>query len=541
MTTYNRNMYPNVWNIKEILSISNGGTKSSSVGGPTSDYSSLTDSQFLFGSQFWPDQIQGLSQEFSFQSKNSQQNSQEVNEPKISTNYHTKPFLFGGDGKDKSKVPSFTSNKNKGVLDNFEEDKRKAKEKSESEVVMSELLQLKQCMEHMKIALSSVEGKIDSAKKEVVEGLDALRKTVQDTVGSMREGCTVQLEAVQSDLNSQAQTLREVADRDTRTVSEMAALKSCLHSLQRELESLSAGQSREQSVMEEALSLLQTWVSSQRPGTSMADSAVQTSPCPFERLCLVSEEKRYIQGLQLCSGLAMGTPGEVACMGLPHSDDKASGEISRSCSPVRSTEKERAETPAAGQRSYPTRSAVTHRADVRNTGDSTRQRNMAAVSCYPPTSRLVAERVRRSDGFSGMGEKRARETGAVRGIHNTSHRLKNAHNRKTSKRRGCRTWPSKRRKALSLAQNQRIAVLQADSEAIGGTGDTWLKQDTPTSEHADTNFNPCGMWSQDSSGSQLLTGYETTMASWVLPLCEPKSEITQKGLWQLFDMGDDSD
>jgi len=47
--------------------------------GPTSDYSSLTDSQFLLGSQMWPDNSQGFTQEMSGQSRGSQHTSQEVN------------------------------------------------------------------------------------------------------------------------------------------------------------------------------------------------------------------------------------------------------------------------------------------------------------------------------------------------------------------------------------------------------------------------------------------------------------------------------
>jgi hypothetical protein len=50
------------------------------------------------------------------------------NEQKISSNYHTKPFLFGGEGKDKGIKPL-------GLLEKFEEDKRKAKEKNERYVL----------------------------------------------------------------------------------------------------------------------------------------------------------------------------------------------------------------------------------------------------------------------------------------------------------------------------------------------------------------------------------------------------------------------
>lgn len=42
----------------------------------TSGYSSFTDSQFFFGSQFWPENSQGTSQDMSLSSMNSQQSSE---------------------------------------------------------------------------------------------------------------------------------------------------------------------------------------------------------------------------------------------------------------------------------------------------------------------------------------------------------------------------------------------------------------------------------------------------------------------------------
>ena len=44
----------------------------------TGVYSSFTDSQYFFGSQFWPENSQGASQDMSLSSRNSQQSSSEV-------------------------------------------------------------------------------------------------------------------------------------------------------------------------------------------------------------------------------------------------------------------------------------------------------------------------------------------------------------------------------------------------------------------------------------------------------------------------------
>ncbi|KAM4651169.1 interactor of HORMAD1 protein 1 [Discoglossus pictus] len=50
-------MNVNVWNIKDMFSIppGAGASKSSGLTSTSSDFSSLTDSQFIFGSQFCPD------------------------------------------------------------------------------------------------------------------------------------------------------------------------------------------------------------------------------------------------------------------------------------------------------------------------------------------------------------------------------------------------------------------------------------------------------------------------------------------------------
>ncbi len=51
----------------------------------------------------------------------------QMKEMMVSSSYISKPFLFGGDGK----ISNFTSSKFVGMLDKFEEEKRKAKEKYE--------------------------------------------------------------------------------------------------------------------------------------------------------------------------------------------------------------------------------------------------------------------------------------------------------------------------------------------------------------------------------------------------------------------------
>lgn len=63
---------------KQIVCLCFLGTKQIYRNVATSGYSSFTDSQLFFGSQFWPENSQGVSQDMSVSSRNSQQSSQEV-------------------------------------------------------------------------------------------------------------------------------------------------------------------------------------------------------------------------------------------------------------------------------------------------------------------------------------------------------------------------------------------------------------------------------------------------------------------------------
>uniref|UniRef100_A0A2K6G730 Interactor of HORMAD1 1 n=1 Tax=Propithecus coquereli TaxID=379532 RepID=A0A2K6G730_PROCO len=129
----------NVWNIKEMLGIPSGSgtTKSSNWINNQTDYSSLSDSQFLFGSQFCPENSETLLAPLDFGAhlrhpKQSQQNSLD-SEPSIFTKYQAKPQLFGGDTKDGGLFPPPLSiGKSKGLLEEFEEKKKRAKDKCDS-------------------------------------------------------------------------------------------------------------------------------------------------------------------------------------------------------------------------------------------------------------------------------------------------------------------------------------------------------------------------------------------------------------------------
>ncbi|KAL0978172.1 hypothetical protein UPYG_G00167000 [Umbra pygmaea] len=290
MTTMN----PNIWNIKDILSIPTGssGPKINPRNGATSDYSSLTDSQFLFGSQFWPENTQGTSQDKGISNRTSgSSQSQEANEPKLVSSYHTKPFLFG-DGKDKVKAQCFSSGSAVGILDRFEEEKNKARDKFKSDVLTPGFLL--DNLENIKNTVNNIDQSITTGKKELAD----FAKTLQENIASVQAGFAEKFVAMQNELNSQNQMLKEMEDRVTKTGVAVTALTSLIQEgLQQNMEVLRQEQSQAQRMLGKLLTHPDSLVSQRRfeqqpIPVRLTDGTVQTSPGLVERFCLVSEEKR---------------------------------------------------------------------------------------------------------------------------------------------------------------------------------------------------------------------------------------------------------
>ncbi|XP_062853983.1 interactor of HORMAD1 protein 1 isoform X2 [Trichomycterus rosablanca] len=282
-------MKPNVWNIKDILNVPVASVGPKSVKNcTTSDYSSLTDSQYLSGSQFWLENSQSFSQEISGQSKASQ----EINELKVSNNYHAKPFLFGD-----SKATNIPAGKHNGILDRFEEEKRKAKENE----MLNGIRQLHESLEHIKRTfLSCIDGSCDVTRNAIAEEMTGFRKTIQESFATIKESIAGLTELLMS---LQSQTHLKMKDTEAKTTLVLKDLSSLMLSLQKDMESLKVDQSKDQSTLGEILSLLSTLMASYSTVThlnpvKMTDSTVQTSPSLVAQVCVASEE-RYYEGMRL--------------------------------------------------------------------------------------------------------------------------------------------------------------------------------------------------------------------------------------------------
>ncbi|XP_050813351.1 interactor of HORMAD1 protein 1 isoform X2 [Gopherus flavomarginatus] len=268
----------NVWNIKEMFSTPTASktNKSSSRSSAPSDYSSLSDSQFLFGSQFCPENSQSapVPLECSAQSrqqKSSQQNSQD-SEPSIFTKYQTKPQLFGGDEKEKNSF-NFGVGKLKNVLEQFDVNKKKVKDKHDSEVLST--------------FISSV--------KESIQGKDMEILDVKSNLQLLKES----LELLTSQQNKQHQKLCE------------------------QLNHLP---------FPNILAELQTFISTSRFPSCIKDNASQTSPDILQDLYLTSQEKtccQCYQTMRVCRTSSFQTQLHTMTMANRHGNSHMRNHIAK--------------------------------------------------------------------------------------------------------------------------------------------------------------------------------------------------------------------
>ncbi|XP_074054028.1 interactor of HORMAD1 protein 1 isoform X2 [Macrotis lagotis] len=236
-------MNSNIWNVKEMFSVPLGpGTNKSSSWNNNVDCSNLTDSQFLFGSQFYPENSQSISAPLDFNpslrhAKTSQQNSED-SEPSIFTKYQAKPQLFGGDAKNRNlHLSHLPTGKSKGVLEQFEENKKRAQDKQDSETLNSFISYVKENMNKLQTSVKMLEEELRSRNQSILHSLEAVAKTFQE---SAQAHCDLLLEALR-DRNQTEQRALEMEKRLEAREAEFLDVKSSL----KHLEVLAAEQSRQ--------------------------------------------------------------------------------------------------------------------------------------------------------------------------------------------------------------------------------------------------------------------------------------------------------
>uniref|UniRef100_A0A8C6T9T8 Interactor of HORMAD1 1 n=1 Tax=Neogobius melanostomus TaxID=47308 RepID=A0A8C6T9T8_9GOBI len=249
-------------NLTDMMTIPTG-NRTTNVSG----HSSVTDSQFFFGSQFWPENSQAASQSLSRSSWNSTQ-SQEESDSTLLRCYQSKPLLFG-ETKDKSTFYS--------LLDKFEEDRKKTKENCDSDTLAKECLHIREALNkiHQLATGTETNGAICHT---VLEKIETCVSTLQNNLISVQSDISQQLQTLLKEINSQKETVKGLEDKMEKATTD---LDCSVQSLKMNVDGLKKDQQSERDMLEEALKLLSALVSKESPKrgpVTVMDSFIQTSP-----------------------------------------------------------------------------------------------------------------------------------------------------------------------------------------------------------------------------------------------------------------------
>ncbi|XP_074008864.1 interactor of HORMAD1 protein 1 [Numenius arquata] len=305
----------NVWNIKEMLSTptTTGPNKFSIRSSAPSDYSSLSDSQLLFGSQFCLENVQSAVTPLELGTQLGQHNSQD-SEPSIFTKYQTKPQLFDEDTKEKSSL-NFGAGRLKSVFENFEVNKNKIKDKYDREVLSTFISSIKDKLQGLQACLDKFGETFDSRNKSILVHLETASKTLQD---ALQSHCGSVLKAL-TDKSQMEQALLEMERRLAAKDVEILDVKSSVQSLKEGLELLPV-QLKDQHLklcedlgflkLPNALAELHTFISSARLPPHTADNSSQTSPGLCQGCALGKEKACWpcCQGKGVCSSSGQSQP-----------------------------------------------------------------------------------------------------------------------------------------------------------------------------------------------------------------------------------------
>ncbi|XP_068265825.1 interactor of HORMAD1 protein 1 [Nyctibius grandis] len=310
----------NVWNIKEMLSTptASGPNKFSIRSSAPSDYSSLSDSQLLFGSQFCPENVQLAAAPLELGTQLGQHNSQD-SEPSVFTKYQTKPQLFDEDTREKVSL-NLGAGRVKNVLENFEVNKNKIKDKYDREVLSTFISSIKDRLQGLQAFLDKFGEMFDSRNKSILAHLDTISKTLQD---ALQSHCGSVLKAL-TDKSQMEQALLEMERRLAAKDMEISDVKSSVQLLKEGLESLPAQLSDQHLKLCEKLDFLKlpntlaelhTFISSARLPPHMTDNSSQTSPGPCQHCVLGEENACWLrcQSRGVCSSSGLSQP---PCVGV---------------------------------------------------------------------------------------------------------------------------------------------------------------------------------------------------------------------------------
>ncbi|XP_069822910.1 interactor of HORMAD1 protein 1 isoform X2 [Dendropsophus ebraccatus] len=302
MSVSSLKMNLNVWNIKDMFSIPPGAgiSKSATRSAAQSDHSSLSDSQFLFSSQLCPDSSsQQGSMDYATQTKyqkNSTQNSQD-SEPSIFQKYQAKPPLCNSDSKERSTFHPFGATKTKDIIEQFEESKKRAKEKHESEQFTQLICNIQETLQNLKIPFFNIEENTNVRCQSILDGIYAVSKALEEKISVYQESL-LKVMPLKSDLEQAMVNLeKKIHLKDA----EISDLKSNIQLLLSALDTMKSQQSEKHLELSERLTQLSGSMQSSEdrilseirgsklvsePTCSLKDKTTQTSPICIQDLSI---------------------------------------------------------------------------------------------------------------------------------------------------------------------------------------------------------------------------------------------------------------
>lgn len=337
-------------------------------------------------------------------------------------------------------------------------------------------------------------------------------------------------------------------------------------SLQRDLELLKVEQSKAQRLLGEILSLLGTIMTARSTGAHhgpvrMIDNTVQTSPGLVAQFCVVSEERRYYEGLKLCS----------------EAFNFSEGRVDQSICPVKKTSLEKpnrgASFQAIGTQHFEKQRHIgTERSDPNGWQKSYHLHSVTTSSPSPVASSTVTALVQDPKNYMVGSPVHVEPVKSL----NDTNKSKSAtwievpREKKVPKRAQRYQTFKKKKRALILPQrcpNQGMTLNNTfedsqhdeDQENRGSQSAVSAYQKTskavsenrlPLQQQSTTrlmNISECGQhlnpwsWSQSSNSSQVTVEYHR--AEWETVKPEQKANTIQRPrvTWQLFDFISDSD
>ncbi|CAO2633562.1 Interactor of HORMAD1 protein 1, partial [Lemmus lemmus] len=215
------------------------------------------------------------------------------NEPSIFTKYQTKPQLFGGDTKDEGlfSLP-LPVGKSKGLLKQFEEKKRRATDKCDSDTLYNFISHFQEVIHKLQTSVEKSEEHLSMRSQSILDSLETIANTFQDTVRVQRD---LMFEALR-DKGNMEQAILEIQKKSEARQTEFMEMKSNL----KNLEVLVAQQSKDFQQLSEKLDQLNVpgvikelkkLVSAPQVAGHLKDSTSQTSPALTQSLHLSRQEK----------------------------------------------------------------------------------------------------------------------------------------------------------------------------------------------------------------------------------------------------------